>query len=147
MHFLMLPERDLVSQSFSNAIEAVVFHIDVNKENIANLNSWLPFVTEFEPEIRILACDRAPESGEVPRIEVQTWCIDNGFEFVELDPEAEESDDEVEDDFHESNSYLRIRQALHAHPWPRLDLKGMLSFCHSFANISRISRTTGIHSI
>jgi hypothetical protein len=125
VHFLLLPERDLVSESFSKAIEAAVFHVDIDADSFTSLQTWIPFVNEFEPEIRILCCDNAPENGPVTRIQIQTWCIDNGFEFVELNPTAEEVDDEVEDDFHESNSYLRIRQALQAHPWPNLTLKGM----------------------
>lgn len=134
VHFLLLPERDLVSESFSDAVEAAVFHVDVNTDSFTALQTWMPFVKEFQPEVKILACDNAPEEGQVPRIQIQNWCIDNGFEFVELNPVAEEVDEDVEDDFHESNSYLRIRQALHAHPWPVLHLKGAshgLTLIHS----------------
>lgn len=126
VHFLLLPERDLVSESFSQAVEAAVFHMSVDREGFTAMQTWMPFVNEFQPEIRILACDNAPEEGQVPRLEIQNWCIENGFEFVELAPDEEEVDDDVEDDFKESNSYLRIRQALHAHSWPILSLKGLL---------------------
>lgn len=124
VHFLLLPERDLVSEAFCEVVEAAVFHVDVNTDSFAGLQTWLPFVKEFEPEVKILACDNAPHDGQVPRLQIQNWCIDHGFEFVELNPIVEEVNDDVEDDFHESNSYLRIRQALHAHAWPVLDLKG-----------------------
>lgn len=124
VHFLLLQRRDLVSESFSDAVEATVFHVDVTPDSFTALQTWMPFVKEFQPDVKILACDNAPEDGQVPRIQIQNWCIENGFEFVELNPVAEEMDEDVEDDFHESNSYLRIRQALHAHPWPVLRLKG-----------------------
>lgn len=58
----------------------------------------------------------------VPRIDVQTWSIDNGFELVELHP-TDETDDEVEDSFQESNSFKRILEALAAHTWPELTMK------------------------
>lgn len=124
VHFMLLPERDLVSESFSEAVEAAVFHMSVDSQGLTAMQTWIPFVNEFQPEIKILACDNAPETGEVTRLQIQTWCIEHGFEFVELNPVQEEVDDEIEDDFHESTSYLRIRQALHAHSWPILNLKG-----------------------
>jgi len=55
----------------------------------------------------------------------QTWCIDKGFELVELNPVPEEEDEsDLEDDFPESTGIKRVIQALHAHMWPNLILKG-----------------------
>lgn len=154
VHFLLLPERDLVSESFSKAVEAVVFHVDMDSGSFALLDSWIPFVNEFEPEIKILVCDFAPESGQISRNLIQNWCIVNAFEFVELNPKEEEVYDDVEDDFHESNSYLRLRQALHAHPWPQLRLKGQFNLsvpslltlisCQTARNIFRL-KNFGMH--
>lgn len=51
--------------------------------------------------------------------------MDNGFELIEMEP-SEISDDEEENDFKESNGAERIMQALCAHPWPIMDMKGSL---------------------
>lgn len=59
-------------------------------------------------------------------MEVQTWCIDNGFELIELNPELE-TDSDTEDDFVETTGVKRIVQALHAHTWPNLQMKGIVS--------------------
>jgi hypothetical protein len=56
----------------------------------------------------------------------ETWCIENGFELVELNPQEDEPDPEVEDIFLESTGVKRILQALHAHMWPNLIMKGRL---------------------
>ena len=61
--------------------------------------------------------------SEVNRLATQTWCVDNGFELVELNPEVE-SDSDVEDDFIETTGIKRIVQALHAHTWSNLQMKG-----------------------
>lgn len=84
----------------------------------------MPFVNEYEAEIKILVCKTAEESASVPKLTIQSWCISNGFELVEISPLDERSDDDdTEDDFVESKSVRRIMQALHAHPWPKLVLK------------------------
>lgn len=59
----------------------------------------------------------------ISRRTTQNWCITKGFELIEKEPADETDDEDVEDDFHESKSVRRIMQALHAHPWPFLDLK------------------------
>ena len=50
----------------------------------------------------------------------QKWCIEHGFELVELSP-SEEID--PEDDFPETLGMARIIQALQAHSWPNLVLQ------------------------
>jgi len=54
----------------------------------------------------------------------ETWCIENGFELVELSPQEDEPDPDVEDMFIESTGIKRIIQALHAHTWPNLEMLG-----------------------
>lgn len=52
----------------------------------------------------------------------QEWCVKKGFELVELDPEVDEY--ESEQDFFETTGIKRVIQALHAHVWPNLTMKG-----------------------
>lgn len=47
----------------------------------------------------------------------------NGYELVELDPELD-AEWEAEQDFVETTGIKRVVQALHAHVWPDLVLKG-----------------------
>lgn len=57
-------------------------------------------------------------------ISAQTWCVRNGFELVELNPIQDDEDSDVDDDFPESVGMPRVIQALQAHLWPNLKLKG-----------------------
>ncbi len=43
---------------------------------------------------------------------------------MELDPVPIDEDSDVEDDFQESTGIKRVIQALHAHVWPNLTMKG-----------------------
>lgn len=49
------------------------------------------------------------------------WCLEQGFEFVELNPrEDDSSESDLEDDFVETVGVKRISQALQAHIWPNM---------------------------
>lgn len=120
-----LMEKTLVGRVFAANVEAVVIYSDSNNiDGLKEVDQWLPFVNEFEPEIKILVCDRcAIEEGDQQRYskyDAQKWCITNGFELVELDPSEEVDPD---DDFPETLGLQRIVQALHAHSWPNLLLR------------------------
>ncbi|CAN8029692.1 unnamed protein product, partial [Ixodes persulcatus] len=51
------------------------------------------------------------------RQQVLEWCIDRGCELIETRP----SEDDDEED---ATGVKRIVEALHAHPWPNLEMKG-----------------------
>ena len=57
----------------------------------------------------------------------QKWCIDRGWELIELvnNDRTESEDEEEDDDFPESLGFKRIRQALHANTWSNLIMKGL----------------------
>ncbi|XP_056664683.1 alpha- and gamma-adaptin-binding protein p34 isoform X3 [Monodelphis domestica] len=67
----------------------------------------------------ILVCDRVSENG-VSRPRAQEWCIQHGFELVELNPEELPEED---DDFPESTGVKRIVQALNANVWSNVVMK------------------------
>lgn len=54
------------------------------------------------------------------------WCINNGYELVELIDTSyeavlnEEDEEELEDDFKESLGFKRIQEALHANCWSNM---------------------------
>lgn len=122
VHFIHMKERDLVGSSFCDVVQAIILIFSADDEqSFKDAKLWSPFVSQFDCEVRILVCERVTEETSVKRSDVHEWCIKNTFELVELDPVIE-CDEEVEDDFVESNSYLRIRQALNAHTWPVMNL-------------------------
>jgi len=59
----------------------------------------------------------------VNNVSVQEWCVEQGFELVELNPELDPEWEE-EQDFIETTGIKRVVQALHAHLWPNLHMKG-----------------------
>jgi len=125
IHFYEANERNLIDQEFADSIEAVILYFDNdNADSFNDAKSWLPYISGYDPEIKIIACNNVTENSTVRRIDVQTWSIDNGFELVELHPSEETGhDDDVEDSFLESNSFQRILEALSAHTWPELSMK------------------------
>jgi hypothetical protein len=56
-------------------------------------------------------------------VSVQEWCVEHGFELVELNPELDPEWEE-EQDFIETTGIKRVVQAMHAHLWPNLRMKG-----------------------
>ncbi|XP_022235742.1 alpha- and gamma-adaptin-binding protein p34-like isoform X2 [Limulus polyphemus] len=116
-------QKELVNKDFAESVQAAILHFDTSQEStFDNVKTWMPFIKEYRPEVQILACDRLErENSVLSRSFVLEWCIKNGFELVELDPE-DESDEE--DDFKETKGYPRILQALHAHLWPNMTTKG-----------------------
>ncbi|XP_067015530.1 alpha- and gamma-adaptin-binding protein p34 [Anabrus simplex] len=119
-------KKTLGSEQFAVSVEAVVIKFDNNRnDGLDVVESWLAFLKEFEPEVQILLCDRCYENPEVglSRVAVQEWCVEQGFELVELNPELDPEWEE-EQDFLETTGIKRVVQAMHAHLWPNLRMKG-----------------------
>jgi hypothetical protein len=74
---------------------------------------------------------------------VQEWCVEQGFELVELNPELDPEWEE-EQDFIETTGIKRVVQAMHAHLWPNLHMKGkgtlvgMLMILHICCSVCRM---------
>ncbi|KAL4227850.1 hypothetical protein ACF0H5_013288 [Mactra antiquata] len=116
-------ERTIGNQTFADSVQAFVVYFDAEKrETFSAVKLWNSYLKEIGPEIKMLVCERCLENSAVGRLEAQTWCIENGFELVEINPEVQ-SDSETEDDFVETTGIKRIVQCLHAHTWPNMDLK------------------------
>ncbi|PSN50392.1 Alpha- and gamma-adaptin-binding protein p34 [Blattella germanica] len=107
-------KKTLGSEQFAVSVEAVVINFDSNKnDGLAVVESWLSFLKEFEPEVQILLCDRCHENPPVgvPRVAVQEWCVEQGFELVEINPELDPEWEE-EQDFIETTGIKRRPQQL-----------------------------------
>ncbi|KAL3866787.1 hypothetical protein ACJMK2_044056 [Sinanodonta woodiana] len=123
-------ERTIGNASFAERVEAFLVCFDPHQKNsFDSVKSWLPYLSQLEPEIKMLVCDQCTENHEVKRLTVQEWCIDNGFELVELTPEEDSDED---DDFPETTGIKRIIQALHAHTWSNLTMKENPSVCSPY---------------
>ncbi|XP_067666807.1 alpha- and gamma-adaptin-binding protein p34-like [Haliotis asinina] len=116
--------RTIGNQEFATSVQAFIVYFDPKQESTFELvKAWMPYLEQIEPEILILVCNNSSHTDAVGRISAQQWCIDNGFELVELNPEVDNEDEDLEDDFVETTGIKRIIQALHAHTWPNLILK------------------------
>lgn len=121
-------KKSLSSKKFADTVEAVVLYFDSSvKDALEQVESWLPFVNEYESEIKILLTNNV-QNDETPTTNctkkmVLEWCVGKGFELVELEPIIDEDSSNVEDDFPETTGVNRIIQALNAHVWPNLVMK------------------------
>ncbi|CAN0324993.1 unnamed protein product [Lampetra planeri] len=116
-----LRSKSLVSREFGESVQAFLAYFDASQKGaLAQVSEWLSFSQHWAPSVLVLVCDRIDEQG-VSRREAQEWCIQSAFELVELSPlEALDEDD----DFPETTGIKRIIQALSAHVWPNLQMKG-----------------------
>ena len=119
---LELPDR------FYDYIHGIIIYMDNNDEHcLNNLDKWTEYIDLMENcAIRILSCENASEQGVVRRIDIQNYCIDKGFELVELAPDdhliAEQSD---ADELREQDSFERLYKVIQAYVWPNLNYKGL----------------------
>ncbi|KAF4530762.1 hypothetical protein B566_EDAN007984 [Ephemera danica] len=132
IHLCSLAKKTIGSKEFAECVGATIINFDSGKSDcLETVESWLPFVKEFSPEVQILLCEQCPETTNlgVSRVNVQRWCVENKFELVELNPETS-SDDEEEDEtmpgLAVTTGVHRIVQALHAHLWPNMIMKDSL---------------------
>uniref|UniRef100_UPI00398E5455 alpha- and gamma-adaptin-binding protein p34 isoform X2 n=1 Tax=Pristiophorus japonicus TaxID=55135 RepID=UPI00398E5455 len=116
----VVPDKFILTKEIADSVEAFLIYFDsTTKSSLDEVSTWLPLTQEWSPEVLILVCDRVSDNG-VSRQTAQQWCIKNGFELVELNPE--ELPDE-EDDFPESTGVTRIIQALNANVWSNVEMK------------------------
>ncbi|XP_072888739.1 alpha- and gamma-adaptin-binding protein p34 isoform X1 [Hemitrygon akajei] len=116
----VVSDKFKVTKEIADLVEAFVIYFDsTTSSGLDEVSTWLPLTQEWSPEVLILVCDRVSDNG-VSRQAAQQWCIQHGFELVELNPE--ELPDE-EDDFPESTGVTRIIQALNANVWSNVEMK------------------------
>ncbi|XP_066583996.1 alpha- and gamma-adaptin-binding protein p34-like [Prorops nasuta] len=104
-------------------VEALIIYHDPQADNAdANLTKWLSIVSTLsEIEVLLFVCESITDIAIKEK--VMTWCLQRNFELIEM--ENTEIENNIDHDL-ECNKYGidRIVEALHAHMWPNMILKG-----------------------
>ncbi|XP_014615998.1 PREDICTED: alpha- and gamma-adaptin-binding protein p34-like [Polistes canadensis] len=107
----------------TEGIEALVMYHDPQADNAErNLDQWSSLISSLsKADVLLLTCNVI--SNMDVKDKIIAWCISKKFELVEL--QQLDSIENLEYDF-EHNTYgiERIIEALHAHTWPNIVLKG-----------------------
>ncbi|XP_077285632.1 alpha- and gamma-adaptin-binding protein p34 isoform X1 [Arctopsyche grandis] len=113
------------SENLLNLTEALVLYFDSGcKNSFETLKTWTEDLKVDLPEILLLVCEtfKNVTSDGVSQNTASEWCLNNGFELIELnDWEKEEIDDF--DIIPDKKGIERVVEALHTHTWSNLELK------------------------
>ncbi|XP_063781629.1 alpha- and gamma-adaptin-binding protein p34 isoform X2 [Pseudophryne corroboree] len=121
----VVPSTSHVTAQMAESVQAFIVYFDSTvNSGLEKVSPWLPLLEDWLLDVMILVCDRASDNG-VSRQTAQEWCIQHGFELVELNPEELPDED---DDFPESTGVTRIIQALNANVWSNVEMKSEPSF-------------------
>ncbi|XP_043249392.1 alpha- and gamma-adaptin-binding protein p34-like [Colletes gigas] len=108
-----------------DGVEALIVHHDPQAENAEhNLKQWSSLITSLmEAEVLLFSCNCITDV--LIRDKVIKWCLQKKFELIELNrPDTDVSEADLE---HNKYGIERIIEALHAHTWPNMILKGKSS--------------------
>ncbi|KAM9312672.1 alpha- and gamma-adaptin-binding protein p34 [Gastrophryne carolinensis] len=142
VNICIVPSTSHVNTWVSESVQAFIVYFDSTvTSGLEKVSSWLPLLEDWVLDVMILVCDRASETG-VSRQAAQEWCIQHGFELVELNPEELPDED---DDFPESTGVTRIVQALNANVWSNVEMKNEQSYgiFSSLAAVNHSPETSG----
>lgn len=122
VHLVGLENHLLRPDEFNNTIEALIIHMDTNKDSgLDDLSRWEFLETKCNLDIKLLICNYCTEDTKITRNKALEWCLKRGFEFVEL--YSANNTLEQEDEFKEKTGVDRIIEALQSHTWSNLVMK------------------------
>lgn len=129
IYLIELDEPLAFPDRFYEFIHGIIIYFDHNDEDcLKNLSRWINYIDLMENcSIKILSCDFLPDTNIGTRYEIQNYCINKGFELIELTP-LNKSIYEDDEDFKESYSYERLYKSIQAYVWPNLNYKGKFLF-------------------
>ncbi|KAL0074529.1 hypothetical protein J3Q64DRAFT_1732466 [Phycomyces blakesleeanus] len=82
------------SHGITEAIDAFVYVFRKDKpETFSSLRSWLPFLEKCDPSIRLCVGKtekNAQKTNSKETIDYEEWCLDNEFEYIDLDETTED---------------------------------------------------------
>lgn len=98
-------------------IHSLILLFDPNQKTTLDLAA--KWIEKCHCDVVLLVCARCPSAAEpqgLSRQHVLEWCIERSCELIETRPGQE-------DDEEDATGIKRIIEALHAHPWPQLEMK------------------------
>ncbi|CAG9762873.1 unnamed protein product [Ceutorhynchus assimilis] len=113
------------NEEFNKHIEALIIHMDSNKSTgLEELKQWEELETDCDPEIKLIIANYCNEDTKITKTEATEWCLNKGFELIELYPSDEQSIQNAEQDIiQEKFGIHRVVEALQAHTWSNLVMK------------------------
>ncbi|XP_044255824.1 alpha- and gamma-adaptin-binding protein p34-like [Tribolium madens] len=109
------------SQTFNDNVEALVIHIDTNKESgLKDLDTWTSLQEECDPEIKLLIANYCTSETKTTKAAATEWCLKHGFELIELYPGSQICDQDI---IEEKIGVERVIEALQTHTWTNLNMK------------------------
>lgn len=108
---------DEYDDSAENIHGLIVLFNPNQKDTLELADKW---IEKCHCDVMLLVCGRCPSAAEpqgLSRQQVLEWCVERSCELIETQP-SEEDDEE------DTTGVRRIIEALHAHPWPQLEMKG-----------------------
>ncbi|KAI4498573.1 hypothetical protein M0802_006279 [Mischocyttarus mexicanus] len=107
----------------TDRVEALIVHHDPQSDNAEeNLDQWSSLITSLsEVDVLILTCNVI--SNMDVKDKIVAWCINKKFELVELQ-QLDSIENSECDSEHNTYGIERIIEALNAHTWPNIILKG-----------------------
>lgn len=110
------------SEEFNNTIEALIIHMDSNKESgLDDVTKWLKIEDDAFPEIKLLLTNYCTEETKITKAKATEWCLKHGFELIELYPAVESiPEDEI---IKEKTGVERVIESLETHVWSNLVMK------------------------
>ncbi|XP_066259192.1 alpha- and gamma-adaptin-binding protein p34-like isoform X1 [Euwallacea similis] len=122
--FLGMPGTYERSDEFNSQVEALVIHMDSNKESgLDDLKQWEKLETECDPEIKLLISNYCNDNTKITKSAATDWCLSRGFELIELYPSEIPAANSEEDIIPEKFGVNRLIEALQAHTWSNLVMK------------------------
>lgn len=112
------------TDEFNENVEALIIHMDSNSTTgLEDLKKWESLENDCSPEVMILVSNYFTAETKISRNKATEWCIQRGYELIELYPQNKIITDESEHIIEEKTGVERIVEALQAHMWPNLIMK------------------------
>lgn len=124
VNFIGITEDYVRTEEFNDNVEALIIHMDSNKSTgLEDLKKWETLENDCNPEVKLLISNYFAVETKITQNRATEWCLKRGYELVELYPNKATTE-ESEQIIAEKTGVDRIVEALQAHMWPNLIMKG-----------------------
>ncbi|KAJ8949676.1 hypothetical protein NQ314_008137 [Rhamnusium bicolor] len=118
-----LDKKYVRTEEFNKNVEALIIHMDSNKHSgLEDLAQWDILENDCNIEVKLLVSNYCTEDTKITKNSAIEWCLKRGFEFIELYPtinQSEQEDEVIKEKF----GVDRIIEALQTHTWSNLTMK------------------------